>query len=371
MWLVIVPFCCGLSLTRYMKKEYQNLAMIMVAGYFLVLALFQVVYIPFVVFYNHFAPLVMVYGILMTVLSVASLIWNGPYWVKQYHPVQSIRHASWTTLGLWLVALTVVGFQLYKNIFYQFHDGDDALYAVTSVITWQNQNMYARVAYTGEASALDVRHAFSAAPIFISFLAKISGIHPTIVTHVIFSTVVLILFYLLIKLVADVLVDKTYVPLFLIFVSIMNIFGNNTIYLNSTFLLTRTAQGKAFLGNHIPVACILGLLLLWKQLISDKKMSSPMLADDNDAAGKNPGDEGIGSATNPAERVCIWVFLSCVMITAVYTSLMGLLLAALLIGGVTFFYTIYFRKIRVLLSCVIAMLPLVLMGGLYVKLFIF
>ncbi|MDD3206814.1 MAG: DUF6077 domain-containing protein [Lachnospiraceae bacterium] len=345
MWLAVTPFCCGLSITRYMRKKYQNLSMILVTGYFLMLALFQIIYILFVVFYNHFKPLVVVYGVGIAALSVISLACNGKYWIKQH---QKIEKVSWTTVVLWLIAFGLVGFQLYKTIFYQFHDGDDALYAVHSVITWQNNNMYMRTAYTGESSVLDVRHAFSAAPVFISFLAGASGIHPTIVTHVLYASAVLLLFYLLIKLIADILVEKQYVPIFLIFVSLMNLFGNDNIYMSSTFLLTRTSQGKAFLGNIIPAAAILGLLLVWRNLKeSDSKVT-----------------------VNQTNSFVPWILLSCVMITAVYTSLMGLMLAALLIGGTTVLLACFYKKPKLLIPCILSMVPLFVIGLLYVKLLI-
>lgn len=44
---------------------------------------------------------------------------------------------------------------------------------------------------------------------------------------------------------------KTLLPVFMILVSLLQIFGNYSIYPASTFLLTRTRQGKAALGNVI------------------------------------------------------------------------------------------------------------------------
>ncbi len=340
MWLLVTPFCCGLSITRYMRKESQNLTMIMVTGYFLMLALFQIIYIPFIVFYNHFKPLVIVYGAVIAVFSVLSLVFNGRYWMAHHKHVEQMR---WTTYTFWMIALGLIGFQLYMTVFYQFHDSDDAFFAVTSVITYQNNNMYVKLPYTGVASALDVRHAFSSAPIFISFLAGASGIHPTIVTHVIFVCPVLLLFYMLIKLIADILVDKSYVPLFLIFVSMINIFGNNTIYTSSTFLLTRTSQGKAFMGNIIPAATILGLLLVWKELL----------------------DEG-----SVKQKITPWILLSCVTVTAGYTSLLGLVLSPLVIISTTILFAFFYRRPKILLSCALSMIPLVTIGALYAKLLI-
>lgn len=338
MWLVIAPFCLGLSLARWIKKEYQNLTMIMVMGYFVMLALFQAVYVPFIVFYNHFEPLVMVYAVMTAILAVVSLILNGGYWRKNRIVY---RKGKWSTYGIWVIALGLIGFQLYKTVVYQFHDGDDAFYAVTSVITNTTRNMYLYLPYTGESSLLDKRHAFSAAPIFISFLASVFHLHPTIVTHMVYSAFILLLTYMIYKLIGDILLEKENVPLFLIFLSIINIFGNSTIYTSATFLLTRTGQGKAFLSNIIPAAGILGLLLVWKDM----------------KAGQT-GDE---------RKAIPWIFLSLVMITAVYTSMMGILLAAMLVGGVTVLFVFLYRKLALLIPCMLAMTPLLAIGLLYLK----
>ena len=51
-------------------------------------------------------------------------------------------------------------------------------------------------------------------------------------------------------------------PVFMLFVSLLQIFGNYSIYPASTFFLTRTRQGKAALGNVIlPFAVLLMFLL--------------------------------------------------------------------------------------------------------------
>ncbi|MDD2972491.1 MAG: DUF6077 domain-containing protein [Lachnospiraceae bacterium] len=376
LWLVIIPFCLGLSATRWIRKEYQNITMIMVMGYFIMLAAFQVIYLPFVVFYNHFMPLVYVYGVSMAVLAVISLIHNGRYWISRNHECvmkrfgtknqnnQNQKSKSRKTLTgnlstgfLWLVVFGLIGFQIYKKIFYQFHDGDDAFYVVTSVITNTMKNMYLYLPFTGESSVLDKRHAFSAAPVFISFLSEVCGIHPTIMTQTIYSVFILIFVYMIYKLIGDLLLPKEYVPLFLIFVNLMNIFGNATIYTNSTFLLTRTGQGKAFLGNIIPAASILGLLLMWKNLQRNQNLDVYLKEIENPVI----------HANLKHEIMAPWVLLSFVMVTAVYTSLAGILLSALLIGGVTVVCAVTYKKLRLLLPCMISMIPLLCIGLLYLK----
>lgn len=337
-WLCIIPFCAGLSLTRGLHKSVQNLSMIMVTGYFMMLAIFQSIYLFFVVFYNHFEMLVIVFEVVMILFALISLIVNGKYRLTNRRQKEKVK---WSTVILWFVVLLLVGFQCYKTVFFQFLDGDDSFYAVLPVITNTNNRMYVDLPYTGETSDIDKRHAFSSAPIFIAFLSRVCNIHPAIMAHVIFSVVVIVLMYMLYKLVADVLLEKekAYVPLFLIFINIMNLYGNNTIYTSSTFLLTRTSQGKAFLANIIPAAAILGLLLVWKNLTREE----------------------------PGRAAAPWILLSGIMITAGYTSITGILFVGLPVGLGVLFLAIAYKKISLLVPCMLAMLPLFVFGLLYLK----
>ncbi|MEG2232267.1 MAG: DUF6077 domain-containing protein, partial [Lachnospiraceae bacterium] len=308
---------------------------------------------------NHFEPLVMTYGmcmILYAIVSAGVFLWR---WYHHrgggYFPLSGFgwkkepqrKHRRLYSFVLWGIVFILIGFQCYQALFYQFHDGDDAVYAVTSVMTNTNHSMYVHLPYTGGTSALDKRHAFSSAPIFISFLARVCNIHPTIVTHTIFPIVVLLLLYMLYKLTADVLLEqqRAYVPLFLIFINIMNVFGNNTIYSNATFLLTRTAQGKAFQANLIPVAAVLCLLLIGKAQRTTSKQG---------AAAQKSG-------------MAVWVLLACTMITAGYTSIMGIFLVVLLVGIGVLFLMIAERTLSLLVPFMLSMLPILGMGLIYLK----
>ena len=125
--------------------------------------------------------------ILLVGFSVISFL----RWGKFYIGSRNAGKTKKTKLEvlLWFIFGTLLAIQLYMTAFYAYPDGDDAFYTVTSVITETSQNMYINIPYTGETSVLDKRHAFSSAPIFMAFLGKVCGVHPTIMTNLFFSCI--------------------------------------------------------------------------------------------------------------------------------------------------------------------------------------
>ena len=90
-------------------------------------------------------------------------------------------------------------------------------------------------------------------------------------------------------------------PAFLILVSILQIFGNTSIYTNATFFLMRTWQGKSIMANLIL------LVLIW------------LLLEILDETAK-------GSKTG------LWVLLALTNVAAAMMTSMGAFLAALFLG---------------------------------------
>ena len=341
-WMLIIPYCCGMPLARHREKEENRIAMTFLMGYLFVISMFQVIYVGFVIFYNHFTPLVWVTAIFYLCFAAISILLFGKehrgYWKKGR---QQKKKTEWF---LWIIFLFLLGFQLYKTVVFAYPDGDDAFYTVLSVITGTSDTMYLHVPYTGETSILDQRHAFSSAPVFMAFLGRVSGVHPVIMTNVAYSILVIVLVYLTYKLIANVLLeeDKEWTPLFLIVISLLYLYGNSTIYQDTTFLMTRTGQGKAFLANVIPETILLALLLLNQKMKRSKEGE------------KEP-----------------WILLAMSMLAAGYTSTMGMFLAPFLSGIGIVILAIRFRRPVLLFRFMLAFAPLGILAGTYlIKVFL-
>ena len=80
-----------------------------------------------------------------------------------------------------------------------------------------------------------------------------TGIHATIVAHTLLPLIFIPLtYYVFVQIGRKLFSDGSVkLPIFLTLVSIMQIWGNISIYTNETFFLTRTWQGKSVLANLI------------------------------------------------------------------------------------------------------------------------
>ena len=153
----------------------------------------------------------------------------------------------------WIVFGGLLALQLVCAVVLTYADGDDAFYIPISAATESSGNMYRTIPYTGEATTLDVRHALAPFPVWIAFLSRVSGIHATILAQSILGGVLLVICYLIYDRIAHVLFadNKEGIPVFMLLVSVMILFGNYSFYSAETFLITRASQGKAVLGNLI------------------------------------------------------------------------------------------------------------------------
>ena len=66
---------------------------------------------------------------------------------------------------------------------YASFDGDDAYYVVQSVLADQTGVLNRIRPYTGLSTDLDIRHALATLPLWIAYVARMTGIHATIVAH--------------------------------------------------------------------------------------------------------------------------------------------------------------------------------------------
>lgn len=175
---------------------------------------------------------------------------------------------SWECRIFWLIALAAIGVQMYMAFAYASFDGDDAYYVVQSVLADQTGVLNRIRPYTGLSTDLDIRHALAALPLWEAYVARMTGIHAAIVAHTLLPLVLIPLTYLCYFEIGRKLLGAANVklPIFMTLVSILQIWGNTSIYTNATFFLMRTWQGKSIMANLIL------LVQIWLLLeVFDKK----------------------------------------------------------------------------------------------------
>ena len=283
-WLLVIPFCIGLLPTNFIPEKKNNPGVILLAGYMLMWAVFEVITIPAVIWIENenFKFVLNWFMILSVLLAVTGLfIWYMNRRKKEeriirfrLHDIASLKHGLESKIE-WLIFFAIVGFQLYMAVTRVSFDGDDAYYVAHSVITQQSDTMYKFLPYTGWTTSLDVRHALAVFPMWIAFVAVKTDIHATIVSHVIMPLLLIPLSYYIYYEIAKVLFTsrRENIPVFMIIMGMFQMFGNVSIYTNETFFLTRTWQGKAVVCSII--IPMMFLLLLWifdKESADSKKL---------------------------------------------------------------------------------------------------
>ena len=246
-------------------------AAVYAAGFVIVLAVFQIVAVPVILFETWgFPRIVTIYSILLAVLSAAGLIFGFPVLrgmaVDARTWIVKRKRPSVETALYWVIAVGLILFQMYMAYTHEFFDGDDAYYVAQSVIAEQSDVLYRILPYTGLSTSLDIRHALASLPIWEAYLARVTGIHPAIIAHSVLPLILIPLTYLVYYRIGMRLFKGAFrkTAVFLILVSLLQIFGNTSIYTNATFFPMRTWQGKSVLCNFVLLTAVWSLLRLWE-----------------------------------------------------------------------------------------------------------
>lgn len=285
-------------------------AAVYAAGFVLMLAVFQLLSVPVILTQTWgFPQIVRLYSVFLAVLSAAGLAFGLPVLRGMLLDLRTLaagrKKPSPETALYWALALGLILFQMYMAYTHAFFDGDDAYYVAQAVIAEQTDVLYRILPYTGLSTELDYRHALASLPIWEAYLSRMTGIHPAIIAHSVLPLVLIPLTYLVyfrigMRLLGNHL-RKTAV--FLILVSLLQIFGNTSIYTGATFFLMRTWQGKSLLCNLVLLTAVWTFLQLWEK-------------------GKSGERKGKAQAG-------WWLLLCAVNVTAAMATTMGAFLLAL------------------------------------------
>jgi len=361
--LGIIPLCVGLIPVNLMERQHRSLGVTYIAGFLTTLAVFQLIAVPIVILeargFRIIVPLFSVLSILMGAVGVFMTIHTGKkegfsdsgellklsqFFSKNEEgsQIKKLRSKETRDEGLlWLMVLILIGFQMVMAFTLTSFDGDDAYYVVQSVLTDETDTLYRIRPYTGLSTGMDLRHSLAVFPIWIAYIARMSGVHATIVAHSVLPLVLIpVTYWIYLEIGKKILKrEKQKLPIFMLFICIMQIFGNVSIYTNATFFLTRTWQGKSLLANVVLPAIL--WLVLW---IFDS--------------------EGY----DKENRVGLWTLLVVTNFVAAMSSTASVFLAAMLIGVTGLVLGIKERDIQIPLRLMISCIPLVMYGVIYLLL---
>ena len=273
-WMALVPWGIGyFALGIFQIRELKNRISFGNAfcfGYILMWALFQLIAVPFIIEAGVFPQIGSVFGGISMVLAAAGIVlfflhlkcglWKT-FLLQGKEALNKRRmRERLLPLLLWGVFLAGLLFQMAQAYRLAYADGDDAFYIPLSVAATQGDLLYTRDPYTGNPTDVNLRYGLAPFPIWVAFIAAKCGVNAAVAAHSLMPLILIPLTYALYlefgKLLCSGIVPPEkekgiFLPLFMIFMMLLQIFGNYSIYPASTFLLTRTRQGKAALGNVI------------------------------------------------------------------------------------------------------------------------
>ena len=178
------------------------------------------------------------------------------------------------------------------------------------------------------------------------------------------------------------------IPVFMIIVSMLLMFGNVSIYTPATFFLMRTWQGKALVENL--VFPMIFWLFLWmmedvkrgsKDVHTDDrevKDMSTMLERLDGSSTTSVGASGSGVSAvvaryrklaNRRVLVAPWIMLALVNMLSGVCSSLGVIFGSALIALLTLVLLFYSKRITVILGAFLCVIPNLIYLGIYFSLF--
>ncbi len=318
-WAGLVPAAMGLLPSMLLGRDKRSPALVIVMGFLSSFSVFELLGAA-VMMTTYDADLYL----LVKIYSAVSILWilagAALYIVETKRTGRGVRMSAHAVSPLWAVFAVILLLQLYMLYSRMSFDGDDAYYVAQSVQAWQKGTMYKNNAYTGVPAPVDWRHALAMIPMWIAAVSTLCGTHPAIVTHSMIPLVFLpltdIAFYELAScLLKDDADRKNKLPAFLCVLSVLQLFGNTSIYTPETFLMMRTWQGKSVFVNFL-VPAVLATLLKMAGAFADEQ-------------------------TSRREKAFFWLRVILINIASCFCTMLAPVLSALLLMTGSIFITIY------------------------------
>ncbi len=347
-WMLAIPTAAGAcfrpALGAERRKSGNKLLFFWVSGQMLLWGVFQLICVPLVLLEREFGLVVKLFGIAAVLLAVCGVVLSIMSVRRQgslrvLASADSERFFSKGKAWLWILFAALLLLQLVQAVRLAYRDGDDAYYVAVSTITENAETMYQKLPYTGGTTEVDIRHGLAPFPIWIAFLARVSGVRAVSVAHVAVPLLLIPMTYGIFYLLGKKLFAKRerFLPLFLIFTELLVIFGDYSFYTVENFMIARSRQGKAALGSIVLPMLFLLLLTLLERMQENQKF-------------------GVGN----------WILLCCAILAGCLCSTMGAFLLCMLLAVTGLCAAVSYRKWKVLVPLALCCVPCVCYALIYV-----
>ncbi len=356
LWFTLIPIVVGGIARAGADDNKSNPVFLWVSGQMILWAVFQFISVPLIIkggrLYTDLGSPIGSENPLLTVTTLylaatAVLVSAGLFLTVRalrgrkgtLRMVSSTHEISgkWYFI-LWGLFAMLLMFQMVQAVRMTYGDGDDAFYVAVSTLAQESNTMYQKLPYTGGSTGLDIRHGLAPFPIWIAFLAKISGISTMTVAHVAVPLMLIPMTYGIYFLIGQKICHKNRekLPLFLVFTQLLVLFGDYSLYSVENFMIARSRQGKAALGSIvIPMTIYLFVLILER-------------IQDNRRAG-----------------LILWLLLLCCVFTGCMCSTLGAVLLCMVTGITGACAAVCYKKWRILIPMALCCIPAVCYAVIY------
>jgi len=290
-----------------------------VSGQVLLWAVFQVICVPLVLLKQSFILVVWLFGGFSVFLAICGIVVAA-----RRRNVISVNAGKMEKCSMpvmskifWLIFIVLLLVQLVLAVVLAYEEGDDAFYVATTTNTVDSEWMFQKQPYTGGWTTLDARHGLAPFPVWVAYLAEVTGIVPVTMSQVVLPVGLIVMTYSIYYIIGNMLLEKRrdMLPVFMIMIAVIVFFGGYSTYSAENFLLVRTAQGKAVIANVvIPFMTCLFMQML-NSLEYEKKVSHKY-----------------------------WLLIGLAMVAGCLCSTLGSLLTCMLVGIVGICAIVCYRK---------------------------
>lgn len=326
--LLLVPTVVGgiaVGVTGEESRDGTALILRWVSGQIILWAGFQIICVPMILAQRSFRDVVVLFSGYMAAMVILAVAVGIRRRTGGFNPkcFRNVRHEKDTiAFLLWVCVVSLVLLQLVLACLLSYEEGDDAFYVAVSTITVDADNMYQKLPYTGGTTGLDARHGLAPMPVWVAYLARISGMRAVTVAQVVLPLTLIVMTYGIYLLLGRRLFPESRrkLPLFMLVLQFLVLFGGYSTYSAENFLLVRTAQGKSVMANIVIPFLLYLFLVIMERLQAE-------------------GKTGMG----------LWLMVGLTMVTGCLCTTQGALLTCMLLGTVGLCMAACYRRWRIVL----------------------
>lgn len=254
------------------------------------------------------------------------------------HAVESSTYGDRSIKVFWIIFFVILAVQIVLQAILAYMEVDDSFYVSEAVEAGSSGYMYMKIPYTGYTTGFDMRHSLEPFPIWLAYIARVTGMNTTVLAQTLLPVLLLPLTYGVYALVGSRLLgrNKKYLPIFMVFTEILVLFGYYSTRTPEKFFITRIRQGKSALSSLVIPGIILCLLVILQYIKENKKVDFRL-----------------------------WIMLFCLNMSGCLCSTLGAVLCMLPVIITAFLIVIMYKKWRHLPGMLVSCLPSLFFAFLY------